>query len=127
MLILRGLPGSGKTTLAETITSKENICTADDFLYNEKGEYVWTQPRVIRAHRLCEEKALKLAEANTPFIVIANVNMNGDAMRPYNKIAREFGYNVFSTIVENRHGGKNSHGVDKQIMKKMRAEFSVVL
>ena len=54
LFLFRGLPSSGKTTAAELLFPKEHICSADDFFYNEEGEYVirysrldWTCDRYL--------------------------------------------------------------------------------
>jgi len=48
-------------------------------------------------------------------------------MKPYYKMAEEFGYTVFSIIVENRHGGVNVHNVPAETIEKMKNRFSVEL
>jgi hypothetical protein len=48
-------------------------------------------------------------------------------MEPYFEIAKEWGYTVFSIIVENRHGGVNEHGVPEDKLKMMKNRFEVRL
>ena len=47
LIIVRGIPGCGKSTFAELLGSA--ICTADDF-HMKDGEYKWIQERVGLAH-----------------------------------------------------------------------------
>jgi predicted kinase len=124
LVILRGLPGSGKSTFAELF--KAPICSADDFLMID-GVYVWTQARVRRAHELCEAKCKSLMEAEEPLIIISNMNVKARDWRTYGKMAEDTGYMVFTVIIENRHGGKNSHGVTEEMMKDIEERFSIIL
>jgi hypothetical protein len=48
-------------------------------------------------------------------------------MKPYYKMAEEFGYTVFSIIVENRHGGENVHNVPEATLEAMEKRFDVKL
>lgn len=124
LVILRGLPGSGKSTFAELFRAP--ICSADDFLMVD-GVYVWTQARVRRAHELCETKCKSLMEAEEPLIILSNMNVKARDWRTYREMAEKHDYMVFTVIVENRHGGKNSHGVTDEMLKDIEERFSIML
>jgi len=124
LIILRGLPGSGKSTFAKLFNAP--ICCADDYLM-VNGKYVWTQPGVARAHMLCEAKCETLMRDNTPVIVVANTCVKPRDMKVYVDQARRHGYKVFTVIVENRHGGESEHNVSNEVMANMEKNFSVKL
>jgi hypothetical protein len=42
-------------------------------------------------------------------------------------LAKEYGYKVFSIVVENVHGGTNEHGVPEEVLTKMRERFEIRL
>ena len=48
-------------------------------------------------------------------------------MDPYFKLAKEYGYTVFSIVVENRHGGTNVHNVPEDKIEQMKNRFSIKL
>jgi hypothetical protein len=48
-------------------------------------------------------------------------------MEKYYELAEEYGYKVFSIIVENRHGGINQHGVPVEKLEQMKNRFEVKL
>ena len=48
-------------------------------------------------------------------------------MDDYYKLAEQHGYTVFSVIVENRHNGKNVHGVPQDKLEIMKERFQVKL
>lgn len=60
-------------------------------------------------------------------IVVSNTFTQEWEMKPYLEWAEDFGYKVFSLIVENRHGGVNCHNVPEENLKKMKDRFEVKL
>jgi hypothetical protein len=42
-------------------------------------------------------------------------------------LADEYGYRVYSLIVENRHGGVNEHGVPEEKLEQMKTKFKIKL
>ena len=60
-------------------------------------------------------------------IVVANTSTTEREMQPYMDLARQFGYMVYSVIVENRHGNVSIHGVPEASLDKMRGRFDVKL
>jgi hypothetical protein len=48
-------------------------------------------------------------------------------MEKYYQLANQYDYRVFSIIVENRHGGKNLHGVPEDKLQIMKDRFEVKL
>jgi len=125
LIILRGLPGSGKTTLAPYIS--EQICCADDFFINVRGEYVFDVKKLGEAHNFSIAKCRLMMAAGHPKIVIANTNVTDKEMEPYEELAKIFRYKIFHVIVENRHGGKTAHDVPEQAIEKRKKQFSIKL
>jgi hypothetical protein len=48
-------------------------------------------------------------------------------MDDYLGLAKKYGYRTHSLIVENRHEGKNEHGVPEEKLKQMRDRFEISL
>lgn len=55
LTIVKGLPGSGKTTLALKLTKEKNgvAVAADDFFTHEDGSYKWSGKLIKAAHEWC--------------------------------------------------------------------------
>jgi hypothetical protein len=60
-------------------------------------------------------------------IAISNTFTQEWEMDDYYKLAEQYGYSVFSIIVENRHNGKNIHGVPQDKLEIMKERFQVKL
>lgn len=74
MFIMRGLPGSGKSVIAQQIKQVYGdlavICSADDFRVNHQGEYVWRSEEYEATHMKCRDKARQSCEYGIPVVVI---------------------------------------------------------
>jgi len=133
LTLVRGLPGSGKSTFANTITNKFSICEADKFFYDKEGNYNFDGSKLRQAHEWCRnqvETRMKDNQLNPQFypeIVVSNTFTQEWEMEAYYKLAEQYGYKVFSIIVENRHGGVNEHGVPADKLEQMRNRFEVKL
>jgi hypothetical protein len=62
-----------------------------------------------------------------PEIVVSNTFTQEWEMEKYYELAEEYGYKVFSIIVENRHGGINQHGVPAEKLEQMKNRFQIKL
>jgi dephospho-CoA kinase len=125
LFILRGIPGSGKTTIANALSEggKYPVCTADDFfMKNIDGQtvYKWDRELIGAAHEWCRNKAIAAMVRGEEKIFIANTNTTEKEMKPYFEMAAKNGYIVVSMIVENRHGGANEHNVPAETIEIMK-------
>ncbi len=128
LVILRGVPGSGKSTFAELIAGGDTgiICCADDF-FMQDGKYNWDRSKIGQAHKECQEKCKSLMEKSAPMVIISNTNVKESDFAPYIEMAEKYGYRVFSIIVENRHGGTNVHNVPDDTISSMTRKFQISL
>ena len=126
LIIIRGLPGSGKTTLAKKFGSKA-ICTADDYHTNRNGKYNWKPENVGKSHSWCQRKCRRFMEKEIPTIVVANTSTTEREMKPYVEFAEKYNYRIFYIICENRHNGETIHGVPEETIKRMEERFNIKL
>lgn len=125
LIILRGLSGSGKSTVAKLFGTKA-ICSADDF-FMRGGTYRWYGEGLRQAHEWCIRKCRRFMKKQASIIVIDNTSPRKRDLVPYQDLARQFGYKVHSIVVENRHGGTNSHDVGKEQLEKQKNRFNIQL
>jgi predicted kinase len=128
LFLLRGLPGSGKSTLAKTL-AKKDYChkEADMFFVDGNGNYKFQPSKIKDAHEWCQEEVDFLMKYEHSPVVVSNTFTQEWEMEAYYKLAEQYGYKVFSIIVENRHGGVNEHGVPADKLEQMKNRFEVKL
>jgi predicted kinase len=129
LYLIRGLPGSGKSTFAEMLAANllGRHYEADMFHYNEEGVYDWKPERVAKAHNWCQDKVRQNMEDLFMDIVVSNTFTTEKELKPYLELAAKHGYKVTTLVVENRHGNSSIHGVPEDTMAKMKNRFSVKL
>lgn len=135
LVLLRGLPGAGKTTFASAVaalvqdspsTLIVNTFAADDY-FMRTGEYLFDASKLPDAHAWCREEVRMAMAYEVDMILVHNTFTTNHEMQPYFELADTYDYDVVSLIVENRHGNKSVHGVPEETMKKMKDRFSVCL
>ena len=126
LYLVRGLPGAGKTAFARSIVAPSRVFAADDYFYDAKGNYCFDVDRLWPAHRSCQLTVARAMQSGED-VAVANTFTRTREMKPYMKLAEEHGYQVFSLIVENRHGGSSLHDVPEDDIERMRQRFNVKL
>lgn len=129
LYIVRGIPGSGKSTFAKTLGGTH--FETDEFFMVD-GEYKFDPTKLKEAHRWCQDSVntamiLNHTAGLNNVIVVTNTFTQEWEMEPYFQMADTYGYKVFSVIVENRHGGINTHGVPEDKLQVMRDRFEFKL
>jgi predicted kinase len=124
LYIVRGIPGAGKSTLASTL-SREHY-EADMFFERGKG-YEFDPTKLKAAHEWCQDMVWMAMKRNELKIVVSNTFTQEWEMEAYYKLAEQYGYQVHSIIVENRHDGVNKHGVPDDKIEQMKNRFEIKL
>jgi predicted kinase len=130
LVICRGIPGSGKSTFAKTLGGIH--IEADQYFVDADGNYNFDGSKIKLAHEYCKgqtEAWMKTdgTQVNVDRIVVSNTFTQEWEMTPYFELAKEFGYKIFSIIIENRHGNKNEHNVPEDKIEQMKNRFNIKL
>lgn len=125
LYIVRGVPGSGKSTFAKTLSNQHY--EADMYFMSADGEYQFDITKIKDAHQWCQGMVKGDMILEYPKIVVSNTFTQEWEMEPYIKMAKEYGYTVFTVIVENRHGGVNQHSVPEDKIELMKNRFEIKL
>jgi predicted kinase len=91
--ILRGIPGSGKSTYAKTQEGAV-ICSADDFFLQPDDTYAYDKSKLQLAHDACFKKCHDALHAAEKTVIIDNMNATAWEISPYIMLGRNFGYTV---------------------------------
>ena len=132
LYIVRGVPGSGKSTFAKSICKSWQHVETDMF-FMKKGQYQFDPANLGDAHQWCKNKVhckMRPTLWNRLFnrrIVVSNTFTQEWEMKTFFILARRFGYKVYTVIVENRHKGVNQHGVPENKLQAMKDRFEFQL
>jgi predicted kinase len=129
LYLLRGVPGSGKSSVAQNIGGTH---FETDKYFMVDGEYKFDPTKLKQYHQMCQDEVnLAMIQNHTAHlndvIVVSNTFTQEWEMKPYFDLAKTYGYQVFSLIVENRHGGLNQHGVPEDKVQIMKDRFEIKL
>jgi len=125
LYIVRGIPGSGKSTFAKQLTS--NVFEADHYFIDNEGNYNFDPSKIKDAHKDCQDNVRYAMESSISKIAVSNTSTQDWELQPYYELATKYGYTVFSIVVENRHEGVNQHGVPEDKLELMRNRFEIKL
>lgn len=133
LFLVRGLPGSGKTSFATAIWNEYSVCEADKFFYDKEGNYNYDPSKIKDAHSWCKNQVeIRMGDHQNnpqfyPEIAVSNTFTQEWEMEDYFKLAEKYGYKVVSLIIENRHQGQNIHGVPEDKIEIMKNRFQIKL
>jgi predicted kinase len=117
--ILKGASSAGKTTFAKLIAYPCYIITADDFFYDEEGNYNFDATKLGQAHAQCRDKFdAALKDEVITNIVIANTNTKPSDWSYYSNQAEKAGIPVFHIVVEKHHDNMNEHNVPQHVLER---------
>jgi predicted kinase len=115
--IVRGLPGSGKSTKAKTLNGIH--LEADMFFYRD-GEYCFDKTKVRDAHRWCQKTARQAMESGMD-VVIANTFCEKREIQPYLDFAKATGHQMNVYTMKNKYG--SIHGVPEETIQRMSTRW----
>jgi predicted kinase len=132
LILLRGLPGSGKSSLGEIIlhcpgSNSPDVLSADNFFIDDKGNYNFDATKIKQAHNDCQQKCAERMKLEISRIVVANTFTEKWEMDSYYEMAERYKYRVHSVILENRHESKNIHNVPDEKLEQMKNRFEIKL
>lgn len=125
LILIRGLPGSGKSSLARTILNSVRM-EADNYWYRN-GEYNFDATKLHIAHKCCQEECeralaywsiMSSTEARDKKIVVSNTFTTKKELKPYFKIAKRFG--IIPTVIVCQNNFGNIHNVPEETLIKMK-------
>ncbi|XP_057378037.1 uncharacterized protein LOC130700002 [Daphnia carinata] len=93
LIIMRGVPGSGKSYLAHQLKGNGVVLSADGYFINQ-GQYVFDRNLLGFAHEWNQKRASEELQKGTNPIIIDNTNLEAWEMQPYVIMALRHNYSV---------------------------------
>lgn len=127
LVILRSVSGAGKSTFGNllvklaqlaNLTKNNTNHAADDLFTDKEGNYNFKPEWLGAAHKECISSVEDSMCFEEPLIICSNTNTTKKELKPYLDLASKYNYQVFSLIVENRHGDTNVHNVPQKTLDR---------
>jgi predicted kinase len=135
LYIVRGLSGSGKSSLAKEIVNPiwcsdrksffKDVYSADDYFTDEQGNYNFSPEFLADAHADCFSKVELAMTKDILKVVVANTFSQSWEAEPYFKLAKKYDYSSF--VVECQNTFDNVHEVPQETIEAMRGRWETNL
>ena len=127
LILVRGLPGTGKSTVAALFGPSAPVLAADDY-FTVSGEYRFDPTFLGQAHSACQHRTRE-ALARNPVVVVANTFSQRWELEPYFTIA--YGHYARVHVIDLFDAGlddaalaaRNVHGVPLASIAAMRGRW----
>ena len=112
LVLIRGLPGSGKSTMAHEMVANGFVHFEADMFFTVDGIYAYDPARIQDAHAWCQ-RMTRQALRDGQRVVVSNTFTRLQEMRPYRSMTSSV------QVLEARGRWMNAHGVPAEMVRRM--------
>ena len=136
IIVLRGVPGAGKSTLAQQIIAnirakkeKAIAFSSDDYFTTPVGEYRFDSTQLPQAHANCFRRFLEFLQGGTGTAIVDNTNTRIFEMSPYVLAGKAYGFEI--KIIRfvcdpNVAAARTPRGATLQMVKEMNDRMEAI-
>lgn len=129
LYIIRGLPGSGKSTLGERLADsyvdyhpkfggpKCHSYAADDWFTDKDGNYNFVHDELPQAHEDCRARVMGAMMSDAENIAVCNTFSQFWEAEPYVKLCKQYGYTPVVLECQSQFG--NIHDAPQESINAM--------
>lgn len=128
VIVMRGIPGAGKSTWAGENYPEAIICSADSYFMTYDG-YKFDRNKLSEAHKSCMYNFLMIVQNKNLqdcTVIVDNTNVKTWEFMGYIQVAQALGHEVevvyLETPPEEAHK-RNVHGVPEETVFRMYQQF----
>lgn len=124
LILIRGAPGSGKSSLARRLhwSRVEGAAHFEaDMWFEQSGVYHFRPEQLTAAHRWCQDQTKQAMLRGSNTIIVSNCFIRRWELALYQVLARIHGYRVQEITLKANFG--NIHGVPKEKVELMQSRF----
>lgn len=120
LILIRGLPGAGKSTKASVLAEIGYRHFEADMFFEVNGTYQYDARRIREAHDWCKQMT-RQALARDENVVVSNTFTHVREMEPYFEMAAGS-----IQVIEAKGKWENVHGVPAEMLDRMAARWEVL-
>ena len=120
LTLIRGIPGSGKTTMASKLDAR--LVEADMFFVGKDGKYSHCPQYIKDAHAWCRLEMKRLLTAGYD-VVVANTFIKGWELQSYINATQNLDIELEVEVIEAEGKYQNIHGVPDWTVERMNQQL----
>lgn len=120
LYIIRGLPGSGKSELAERLAPDSHYA-ADDYFVGKDGVYRFNKNYLTKAHQTCYKNVENAMMNGDEVIAVANTFTTKAEYTNYIMLAEKLGYRYCEIICKGEF--QSRHDIPSKTVQNMVERF----
>lgn len=125
VVIMRGIPGSGKSATAIALAAGRDCIASADHYFEKKGRFNGAELK--EAHEECKAKFTALLDKKERLVIVDNTNIKKRDFIWYEREASRYRYAVVFVVMGEMDPEvcykRNQHTVPFETIKRMASEF----
>jgi len=123
LYIIRGLPGSGKSTYAQAAAqaAPNSVHRETDMYFMDNEEYKFDASYLNKAHKWCRFSVECEMLNGTEKIFVSNTFTKISEITPYAQLTKDYGYAMI--IIHMKHNFGSVHNVPYDTIERMKNRF----